>query len=275
VADPGSLDYGGPFGGYSKSTPAHSTINVDGMNQSWCDAKLHSADWTPEIAVIHGSYDGGYWKEAAAWGAPKSGCIYARHDRVLVQLRGEYLLVLDTICDLCAGKEIRNCFQMGPTKSWHMDKAGSTWYSENPDINLLIKPVCFQCSHDPIRRDLAGITMQCFEGRPDPIRGWLWAPGFNHIPAPLLEMTLPVEGNGGKDIISAVLLAPFKGTKPPAFKTEINYLHANIAFEMQIRKENQYTDIIAWTTRMFGPLEYGPYYGMYLAAVTCVIMERS
>ena len=99
VADPGILSYemSDPYGPYGKSTPAHSTLNIGGGNQSECDAKLMRAELTRDVALIHAKYEGGYWPGEFGWtfreghGRGAAGL----HERVLFWVRGEYLLVLD------------------------------------------------------------------------------------------------------------------------------------------------------------------------------------
>jgi hypothetical protein len=60
--------------------------------------------------------------------------------------------------------------------------------------------------------------MECFEGSREPIRGWVGLHGNDAIPAPLVEFRYPTGVRGGS--LSAVLLAPFSGATPPAYRAK-------------------------------------------------------
>ncbi|MFB3881578.1 MAG: heparinase II/III family protein [Armatimonadota bacterium] len=208
VADPGILNYemSDPFGPYGKSTRAHSTLSLNGRNQSEADAQLLRAEFTETGLLLHARYGGGYWEGDYAWSFDegRGSGLFGIHDRIVFWVNGEYLLVLDSmVAD--AGATVHNCWQMGPTEAWASDTGALNWWSRNPDVNLLARCIPFA----------GAVEMECFDGSREPIRGWVGAHGHDAVPAPLLEFRYP-SGTGG-DSSTAVILAPFRGENPPSY----------------------------------------------------------
>ncbi len=118
MADPGILSYemSDPLAAYGKSTPAHSTLNVNGWNQSGADAQLLRTEFTPSFALIHAKYEGGYWEGRYEWSFRngRGRGVWGEHERVLLWVKGQYVLVLDTMAT-DPGQEVRNAWQMGAT----------------------------------------------------------------------------------------------------------------------------------------------------------------
>ena len=119
IADPGILSYEmtDPLGPFGKSTPAHSTLNVNGWNQSDTDARLLGTHVTPETVLIHAEYAGGYWKGTHYWGFDQHECgTFGWHERLLFWVRDQYLIVLDTM-ESDPGTTVHNCWQTGPMRA--------------------------------------------------------------------------------------------------------------------------------------------------------------
>ncbi|MCX6623885.1 MAG: heparinase II/III family protein, partial [Acidobacteria bacterium] len=166
VADPGILNYemSDPLAAYGKSTPAHSTLSIGGLNQSGADAQLVRTEFSQHLKIIQARYQGGYWNGAYTWSFARGrgAGTYGTHERILLWINGEYILVLDSM-ESDPGADIRNCWQLGPVERWSHDPAALVWWSRNRDTNLLVQLVAAP----------QGAGMEIFEGRKDPPRGWV------------------------------------------------------------------------------------------------------
>jgi len=250
IADPGILNYemSDPLAPYGKSTPAHSTLNLDGMNQSEANAILHRADFTKKTALVHASYQGGYWEGKFYWnfrdGRGKG--VYGNHERVLFVVKGEYILVLDTMTAE-AGHEVRNCFQMGPMEAWKLGTKKLVWWSENKDTNVMVQMIM----------PAEAVETVCVEGCMNPIRGWVGFHGNDAVPAPLVEFRYPSTGRHC-GVTSAAIVASYKGTDRPKFDVKRSesspdgYTHF-----IEIAVPGGKTDVIAWTKGLALPIELG------------------
>jgi len=249
VADPGILNYemSDPFGPYGKATRAHSTLSLNGWNQSEADADLLRTELTDDIALVHARYSGGYWEGEYGWSfADGHGRgLFGVHERLLFWVKGEYLLVLDgMVTD--SGATIHNCWQMGPMEAWTAEADSLSWWSRNPDINALVKCIPF----------VQGTEMECFEGSREPMRGWAGEHGDDAVPAPLVEFRYP-SGTSG-DSPSAILIAPFTGGGPPTYVARRTSLAGwGRLRHLELALLSGATDLITWTKDLSSPVEYG------------------
>jgi hypothetical protein len=248
VADPGILDYevSNPLMSYGKSTPAHSTLNIGGLNQSGADAQLLHTAFTPDVALIHARYEGAYWPGRYDWRFGKRGAgAYGDHERVLLWIMGEYVLVLDSM-SADPGSEVRNVWQFGPMERWSQDVTALSWWSENGDRNLFLQLVL------PPHK----AVMQCFQGSREPPRGWVGLHGDDAVAAPLAEFRYPVES--ARAVVSAVLLVPFSGTNRPRYTVDGDAdLSKGIIHHLKIHLPDGYEDSVAWTDGLALPVEDG------------------
>ncbi len=248
VADPGIFTYemSDPAGPYGKSTPAHSTLNIDGLNQSGADAKLLNTAFTDRIALLHARYDGGYWAGRYAWSFDKGrgNGVYGSHDRIVLQVRGEYLLVLDTM-DADAGHQIHNVWQMGPMEGWEHDPKALTWWSINEDTNLLLQMA------KPTVKD---VEMKVWEGSDQPFRGWIGKGATVKTPAPQIDFRYPSDRVWTN--ASIVLLVPFKGDKRPDCRVRtVESRDHDRQHYLEVELPNGSVDHIAWTAALAMPVE--------------------
>ena len=251
IADPGILNYemSDPLASYGKGTSAHTTLNIDGMNQSDTDAFLHRTALDGDVALIHASYQGGYWEGRFYWGFRdgRGRGVFGWHDRILLLVKGEYLLVLDNMLAE-AGHEIRNCFQVGPMEKWACDEENLAWRSENPDVNVLVK----------LLLPAGGVKMTCLEGSREPLAGWVGRRGNEAIPAPRLEFAYPADERR-PGMVSAVIIAAFSGA-PPAYETPDTGVSADgYTHWLAVRTPSGHTDALAWTKNLALPLDNGPF----------------
>jgi hypothetical protein len=249
VADPGILDYemSNPFASYGKSTRAHSTLNVNGWNQSGADPTLLRTEFTRDVSLVRAKYEGGYWEGEFGWGfneGRKRG-VFGAHERIVLWVKGEYLLALDAM-EADAGAEIRNVWQMGPMESWACDADELEAWSANAGANVLVK----------LMMRPANAEMQYFEGSRDPMRGWVGRQGNDHVPAPLVEFRYPAAK--GDAVRSAVLIAAFEGDARPrcevksARSTERGFLNF-----LELALPAGGTDWVAWSKDLEPPIDDG------------------
>lgn len=248
VADPGILNYemSDPLGPYGKSTEAHSTLNVNGGNQSGADAQLLHTAFTADVALIHARYQGGYWEGKYEW-AFRNGRgrgTYGEHDRVVFWVKGEYLLVIDSMAT-DAGAEIHNCWQLGPMEKWSQDSPKLSWQSANKDENLSLQLITAPPK----------TSMTVLEGSRQPLRGWVGWHGNDAVPAPLVEYRYAAPN--ASPVLSVALLAAFSGNaKGITLKAKRNTAHGSI-HHLEFSLPGGITDRVAWTTGLLLPVDDG------------------
>lgn len=244
IADPGILNYemSDPFAPYGKSTRAHSTLNVDGLNQSEADASLHRVELTRDISFAHASYQGAYWPGRFEWRfvEGRGAGVYGRHERILLWVKGEYVLVLD-LMEAVEGDKIHNCWQMGPMDGWEMK--GATWWSRNEDTNLLLSLLV----------PFEGVEADCVEGSDDPIRGWLGVHGNDHVPAPHVEFRYE-PSHPWK--VSVVLACAFKGGEPPKYRAgSFREGHHGHLQHLEMVRPDGGRDLVSWSRSLEPPVD--------------------
>jgi hypothetical protein len=250
VADPGILSYemSDPMGPYGKSTRAHSTLNVNGLNQSEANPHLLRTELTPATALIQAAYAGGYWEGDYGWSFRRGHGrgAFGRHERVLFWVKGEYLIALDHL-ETEPGQEVQNVWQLGPMDEWSADQASRTWWSRNQDANLFLQLVSGPDD----------AAMHCFEGSRDPIRGWVGHHGHDAVPAPLVELRYRSPSYGAA--ASAVLLVPFAGTEKPAYRVEeTGHALGRRVHWLRLRLPDGSSDHIIWSKDLDCPAEAMP-----------------
>jgi hypothetical protein len=276
IADPGILNYemSDPFGPYGKSTRAHSTLTLNRWNQSEADAQLLRAEFSDvgrglgqaregglhpstrlsagedrpqSVALIHARYSGGYWEGDYGWSFEqgRGRGLFGIHDRIVFWVKGEYLLVLDSMT-ADTGATIHNCWQMGPMDAWTSDPGTLSWWSRNSDMNVLAKCIPF-----------AGVVeMECFDGSREPIRGWVGSHGHDAVPAPLVEFRYPSGAAG--DSSTAVVLAPFRGEAPPTYVAR-QAIRAGWGplRHLELGLPGGATDLFSWSRDLSAPADQG------------------
>ena len=128
--------------------------------------------------------------------------------------------------------------------AWDADPASLSWWSKNPDTNLLVQ-LAFPTEN---------CEMQCFEGSRDPLRGWVGVHGNDAMPAPLVEFRYPSGRSGGSP--SAVLLAPFSGADRPAYSVRrTSQAGWGRLHQLEVTLPDGSTDLIGWTKGLSSPVE--------------------
>ncbi len=250
VADPGIFSYemSDPMAAYGKSTPAHSTLNVDGLNQSGADARLLRAELGDEVALIHARYEGGYWQGQYYWnfGDGRGQGVYGSHDRIVFWIEGEYLLVRDSM-STDKGHEVRNVWQLGPMEGWSHEPDSRLWFSKNKDANLLLQMLHAQAGK---------VTMDVAEGSREPIAGWVGWHGDDAVKAPRVEFRYVADRP--EHVWSVVLLAPFAGGERPKYGVracrESNYGWLQY---LEIALPDGSIDRFGWSRQLMVPVDDG------------------
>ena len=246
VADPGILTYemSDPMGPYGKSTTAHSTLNLNGWNQSGADAELLRTEFGADAVLLQARYQGGYWEGTYGWSFPRGRGrgAWGEHERILLWVKGEYLLALDSMAS-DRGAEIRNVWQLGPMEKWERDPGALAWWSQNQDANLAVQLIAAP----------AGAAMECFEGSRTPLRGWLGRRGNDSVPAPQVEYRYAAERAG--TVMTAVLLVPFTGRERPRYTVNRAEVGRGSIHHVELALPNGSVDEIAWSSGLALPVD--------------------
>ena len=140
---------------------------------------------------IQARYQGGYW--AGAYldlpRRPRRG-VYGEHERILFWVKGEYLLVLDTMA-ADPGAEVRNVWA---SNRW---SAGRTTRRTSPSPPSTFSWCC------PPRA--AAQRCNASKGAGSRLRGWMGHHGDDAVPAPLIEFRYRAPA------VTAVLLSTSPG----------------------------------------------------------------
>jgi len=179
IVDPGVYSYhlGSDWRTYFRSTAAHNTITVDGLDQSrllgaWhvirpARATLHAWITTPRFDFVDGSHDG-----------------YTRlrqplvHRRQIFFAKPEYWIVLDLL-DGQGRHEFDLYFHLGPDAQVALDPdSGTARVRHAEGAHLLICPVPDADTHAEV-----------ISGSLHPIQGWVSCYSGEKTPAPTLRLT--------------------------------------------------------------------------------------
>lgn len=246
LADPGIFTYemSDPMGPYGKSTPAHSTLNVDGLSQAPVGAELMRTEIDGRVALLHGRYEGGYWDGVYRWHYPDGHGrgVFGCHDRVVFYRRGEYVLVIDRMVT-DPGHQVRSVWQFAPVEGWSADQAARSAWSTNAHANLAVQWL----------GPADGVTMAVRQGSRDPLAGWAGMDGQTPLAAPQIEFTCTV---ADPPTGSAVLLTPFAGAGcPPPVQPAWRSVRDGAYHVLQWVRPNGTIDRIAWSARLEIPLD--------------------
>lgn len=252
LADPGRFSYADPvWGGYAMSTPAHSTLNLNGWNQCEAPAQLrhrHVAGYD----VVEGYYAGGYW-EGNLRGNDHGRGVYAEHHRTLLWVRGRCVVVIDNLFNASpaeAKPTLESVWQLseGPVR---VDGAAGTAVTGHGDANLLMLFA--------LRPERSALFVR--EGEVEPPRGWV-VRQFEEEYAPAPQICLTAEGHDPWHTDLATVLVPFAGAQAP--QVEVTGAldpgaSADIARPcpgmLSLRWGDGSTDHIWWTRRLESALD--------------------
>ncbi len=241
LADPGMFDYemSNPFAIYGRSTPAHCTLNLDGLNQGIGDARMLHTTINDDIVFLRGRYDGGYWPGRYTWSFANGfgPGRFGRHERMVLWIRGEYLLIFDAMgCD--ADATVESVWQLAPIKGWEHDPATLAWRSRGEPVDFHLQMV--------LPPPDAGMTVH--EGQREPLRGWFCeAYAKRFVPAPQVVFRYP----GGSSAFFAVLALPLAGgAKPPV----VRRTEGAWGRSLELRWDDGRRDVVGLSASLASPL---------------------
>ena len=201
LVDPGRHLYDGSaasYYGFLKSTAAHSTLRIDGLDQhsagrpdTWIAKTALDLGWrvVPGEVRAAGAYDLGYGK---------GNLVKVVHRREIVFVKERFWVVFDVVTG--AGEHsIESRFQFAPG-SLQVDGAAAHTGFTDANLLLLTAPTS----------PFTGIQVE--SGRENPRGGW-YSESYNRIePAPALSLTV----HAALPWRSATLLWPYRGAITPA-----------------------------------------------------------
>lgn len=240
------VDTGYPFASkefpkYGHRTAHHSTVNLNGFDQSDSIAQLRYRT-APGYDLVEGLYDGGYWPiQNFSHGTG----VFGEHHRSMLWVRGRFLVVLDQVWHTSTDgnkPDVETVWQFseGPLA---VDQVKRTAVTGHGDANvLMLFPLV-----------LPNTVITKHEGERDPMRGWVtteW--GRACSPAPMLRVTSPKfdPWNGHM----ATVIVPFKGATPPRVTATSEPAGSDgpgrEAGLVTLQWEDGTTDRIIWTRRL-------------------------
>lgn len=210
LVDPGVLNYDArdPLMAYGRSTRAHSTLNLNGWNQSPANPSRLRYASLPGYDCVGSRYSNGYWPGRYHWYFDQGfgHGVWSEHQRLVLWVHERCVVVLDR---LCRGEEAGPAHpprSVSLESNWQLAPGQVTveperWraYTRYDDANLLLL--------FPLRMD--GMRLSVHEGEKDPLRGWLAGP----TPAPQVNLTWPVMEYRYADLVT--VLIPYRGRTPP------------------------------------------------------------
>ena len=208
IADPGRLQLSGAaIRKYALSTAAHSTINLNGWDQSDSDVSLrtHRAEG---YDIFEGNYGGGYWPTNVLETGPG---IYGQHHRVMLWARGRFVVVIDHLLNTAGAdhKPTLNLqWQFGPGKLEVNAPAGRAVFATDATKVLMLSAM-----------SPPNAQWSCVEGIEDPARGWVVSHGDKPVPAAALTLSWPRHEPWSTSL--ATVFIPFDSPSAPAVNTRI------------------------------------------------------
>lgn len=240
------VDTGYPFATaefpkYGHRTAHHSTLNLNGWNQSHAQAQLRVRS-APGYDLVEGVYTGGYWPQETYF---HGNGLFGEHHRTMLWIHGRCVVVLDnlnTTSEVGHKPTVESVWQLseGPVE---IDAARQRATTRHDRGNLLML--------FPLMPEGAAISKH--EGERDPMRGWVpveW--GAKCVPAPMLRVAAkeydPWQAN------YATVLVPFPGAEAP--RVEASAVGPDLAFggriagRIDLKWADGSTDRVLWIRRL-------------------------
>jgi len=242
IIDPGWLSYGpDEWGTYGKSTRAHSTCNLNGLNQSAANPSRLTPFGAAGYDAVFCVYEGGYWDSALAWNFTHAARgLWAQHARLLFWVHDRFAFVADSMLRLPHAPDDPEAERPGFECVWQLapgaevalrperDRAVALW----KDAGLLLLT--------PIRPAGSRYELHC--GETDPPRGWTPGEG-RHFPAPQVVLNTPRMDRRHDYCVS--ILAPFRGRQAPEVETEAQSPMGQVGY-VRLRWADGSADEVHW-----------------------------
>jgi len=238
IVDPGTLTYevSDPMLACGRSTRAHSTMNLNGWNQSESDPTSRFVS-VEGYDLAEGLYAGGYWPGRYQWGWTEGHGrgLWAQHHRTALWVRGRCLVILDCLrCDAASagGPFAESNWQFSEGRV-ALDAERRRAVTQHPDANLLMLLPLLP----------AGAQWALHEGEKEPPRGWLRGEN-GYAPGPMLSLTVNAIA---PETHWAAVLIPFQGADAPQVSAQAD---ADRAGTLTLQWGDGHTDTVLWSPRI-------------------------
>jgi hypothetical protein len=241
LIDPGYPFQNEKFPAYGHKTAHHSTLNLNGWDQSHALARARLRQ-APGYDLVEGLYIGGYWAKVDA---SHGEGIFGEHHRSLLWIRGRCIVVIDqlhTILEPGRTPTVESVWQLSEGEVG-LGEDGRSAVTGHPDSNLLL---LFPLVHD-------GMRLAVHKGEWAPMRGWVpKLQGVCYTPAPMVR--LYGEAGDPWKVHLAMVLIPFEGTDAPQVKAHAlapgTQFADRTAGRLDLEWPDGSSDLIVWTGRL-------------------------
>ncbi len=223
---------------YLRSTRAHSTCNLNGLNQSTTNPNRLRTHHAPGYDAVFSVYEGGYWDLEHTWSVTHATKgIWAQHARILFRVQDRFAFVVDSMFRLPHQPEdpesdrpsFECVWQLAPDAEISLqperDRAVAQW----KDAGLLVLT--------PIRPE--GSRFETYCGATDPLRGYV---GIEK-PAPQIVLNTPRMDRSHDYYVS--VLSPFKGRRAPEVEVEAKSPMGQVGY-VRLRWADGTADEVHW-----------------------------
>jgi hypothetical protein len=252
LVDPGFLTYepSDPAMAAGKSTRAHSTVNLNGWNQSTADPVRTRHYSARGYDLVCSEYEGGYWPGRFNWSFDQGlgRGIWARHSRVMLWVHRRCIIVIDCLEREPVARPEAEADAPSVECNWQLcegpvqiDPGCNRAVTGHSDANLLM---LFPAAP-------AGAKLRSHEGETSPLRGWL-PTDHGLVPAPQLSMFCPRLLDRQAQFVT--VLVPFVGSQAPSIAAEMHPLSANAVRGLSLRWPDGTSEQLYWTDRLSSPL---------------------
>ncbi|MHB0936605.1 MAG: heparinase II/III family protein [Armatimonadota bacterium] len=217
IVDPGWLSYeSNEWGLYGRSTRAHSTCNLNGLNQSATNPSRLQSFGAPGYDAVFSVYEGGYWDTNLAWTFTHAGDgLWAQHARLLFWVQDRFAFVADSMFRLPQQpgdpEDRRPSFEC----VWQLTPGAEVDLQPERDRAIARWKAAGLLLLTPIRPEDSQYEIHA--GETGPLRGWTPGEGSHH-PAPQLVLNTPRMQRQHDYYVS--ILTPFRGTEAPEVAVE-------------------------------------------------------
>ena len=241
LVDPGYPLMFGNAPRYGHATAHHSTLNVNGWDQSHARAwaRLRQA---PGYDLIEGLYGGGYWPTDDDRRGPG---VFGEHHRAVLWVRGRCVVVLDLLALASRVDDevtVESVWPLSEGGAQLGDDGASAW-TTHADGNLLLL--------FPLRQDAMQLALHC--GDEAPMRGWVPDGRLGrNVPAPLVR--LHGRERDLHKVHLATVLVPFAGAARPVVRATA--ARPGIRFgdrtagRLDLAWPDGTSDLVVWSARL-------------------------
>ncbi len=219
-----------------KKTSAHSTMNVNMLNQSDTGARLLQAFGGKKFGFAHGRYTGGYWDGTYKWAfnEGRGRGTFGIHDRCLLWLKGRYIVIFDFLVT-DPGNTVYSHWQMDDSP-YRRISGRQVLHTCNPKTNILIEMIPVIPENSP--------SLKIFRGDKKTHLGFIGLPEDKVIPAPLVSWSWEE-----KVVECITLIIPYE-TRVLEYSVKSEILKDTPSSRVFVLHIGERTDTIFWTREL-------------------------